>query len=314
MKKILFFCFILLSLETIAQDDPIYSHYMFNSIAFNPSYAGNKDRMHLQSTYRMQWVGIEGAPRTLLLNLDAPLFKNLSGGLDLTQDQIGDFSNTKIYGNYAYRFNINSNSRISLGLGTGIEIRQFNFKGDDNIDVAILNSNLNSNQFNVKAGAYYSTNQFYVGISSTSMLVYENIFQSNTKTPSRNYYLTSGYTFRIADNLVLYPSTLIKSDFNKYSSFNFTNLVGYKSIIWTGLSYRNGFDFFSNFNNEFKNPTSKVIGVLFDLELNDQFRIGYNFDYSLSELSNHENGSHEFSLSYYFESKKSTKMLNPRYL
>lgn len=304
----------ILSNVVYSQNDPIYSHYMFNSISFNPAFTGNYDKLHLQSTYRMQWLGIEGAPRTIYASVDAPVHKQMSAGLEVTQDKIGDFSTTKIYSNYAYRININDKSRVSLGLAVGMEMLQFQKNDLMNIDPIFNNTQLNNNQFNARAGVYYSNSDFYFGVSSTSLIQQENYFLNNKVNSTRNYFITTGYLLKIADEFVIYPSILYKEDFNNASYFNFTNLFGYKSTIWAGLSYRKGFEIFTSTKNNFGNNTSEVLGVLVDYELNDLFRIGYNFDYSLSYLNQFENGSHEFSVSYFLNSKKSTRMLNPRYL
>ena len=283
---------------------------MFNSISFNPAYAGNKDNLQVQSTYRMQWVGLQGAPKTLQMNIDAPVYKKASLGLDVSQDKIGDFTTSKIYGSYSYRISINSNNRISFGIASGIDIKQLQVK---TIDPIYNNQNFNDSKFDMRAGLYYSNQDLYIGISSTSLIPKTNI-TSNKINPYRNYYLTAGYLLKMSDNMVLYPSILYKDDFNKLSSFNFTALLGLNSTIWAGLSYKTGYSIFSKIENKYSNSTARVLGVLVDLELNDRYRIGYNFDYSLSNINQIENGSHEISISYYFQSKKSNRMLNPRYL
>lgn len=314
MKKAVLLFFIILSSGAFAQDEPVYSHYMFNSMSFNPAYAGNKDMLHLQSTYRMQWLGIDGAPRTIQASIDAPMYKKMSAGLEILQDKIGDFNTNKIYGSYAYRINVNAASRLSFGLAAGLEMRSIERAANAINDPIYNNIALSKNIFNAKAGIYYSNDDYYVGASVSSLIKSENYFNSNLINPYRNYYLTAGYLIKIGENTVLYPSILYKDDFNKNSLFNATTLVGYKSIIWAGLSYRSGLSMFSSTKSEYDNVTSKVMGLLIDLELNDKFRLGYNYDYSLSYLNNYENGSHEFSVSYYLKSKKSNRMLNPRYL
>lgn len=313
MRNGLIILFFTMCLQCMAQDEPIYSHYMFNSISFNPAYAGNKDNLQLQSTYRMQWIGLDGAPRTLQMNIDAPFYKKVSLGLDVTQDKIGDFNTTKIYSSYSFRLKIGGESRISLGLATGIEMRRLKQPAKTNDPIYSNATDFNLNTFDIRTGIYFSNKDYYVGISSTTMLPPINYFNT-TVNPSRNYYFTTGYLYKINDNTVFYPSLLYKDDFNKSSSFNFTGLIGIKSTIWGGVSYKTGYNLFSKIDTKYSNSTSRVLGVLFDLELNDQYRVGYNFDYSLSTINQIENGSHEISLSYYFQSKKSNRMLNPRYL
>lgn len=300
--------------KVYAQNEPIYSHYMFNSMSFNPAFAGNYDKLHLQTSYRLQWLGIEGAPRTIMSSIDAPIFNKMSAGLEILQDNIGDFSNTSVYGNYAYRININEASRISLGLGIGIRMQRL---GKDNIsmlDPIFNNLNYNQNDFNAKAGIHYSNNKFYFSVSSTELLPSSNYINSEVKNKNQSVFISSGYSLKIADEFVFYPSILYRENFKNASYFNFTSLVGYKSTLWLGLSYRQGFYLFNEYTKVNKNDFSKVIGLLFDYELNDLFRVGYNFDFNIANNQSLGNSSHELSLSYFLNSKKSTRMLNPRYL
>lgn len=314
MRKVVFLLLMLLSNKLYSQSDPIYSHYMFNSMSFNPAFTGNYDKLHLQTTYRMQWIGIDGAPRTLQASIDAPVYKQLSTGLEILQDKIGDFSTSKIYANVAYRIPINEKSRLSMGIAIGMEMLRFQKNEITLLDPVFNNLDLNKNKLNARTGIHYSNSDFYIGISSTQLLPTENYFNNNNANPSRNYFVTTGYLLRLADEIVFYPSLLYKEDFNSASYVNFTGLFGYKSTVWAGVSYRNGFELFANTKNKYGNNTSQVLGLLVDYELSDLFRVGYNFDYSLSSLNQVEQGSHEFSLSYFLNSKKSTRMLNPRYL
>lgn len=56
-----------------AQQDAMYSQYMFNTLAINPAYAGSRDITSATALYRDQWVGIEGAPKTATFTIDFPI-------------------------------------------------------------------------------------------------------------------------------------------------------------------------------------------------------------------------------------------------
>ena len=71
MKKILFALLILVSVCANAQQDAIYSQYMFNPFAINPAYAGSRDAMSGVLLIREQWRGIEGAPSTQTFSFHA---------------------------------------------------------------------------------------------------------------------------------------------------------------------------------------------------------------------------------------------------
>jgi hypothetical protein len=63
-----------------------------------------------------------------------------------------------------------------------------------------------------------------------------------------------------------------------------------------GVSYRTG---------------DAVLGMA-EIQINDQFRIGYAYDYTLTELTRYNSGSHEFMLRYELGFRRD-KIISPRY-
>ena len=57
----------------IAQQLPLYSQYMFNTLEINPAYAGLKQSMNFTSSVRKQFNGIKDAPQTASLVGDMPI-------------------------------------------------------------------------------------------------------------------------------------------------------------------------------------------------------------------------------------------------
>ena len=56
-----------------AQQDALFTQYMYTKLEFNPAYAGSHEGISLDLLGRFQWVGIEGAPKTLCLTAHTPL-------------------------------------------------------------------------------------------------------------------------------------------------------------------------------------------------------------------------------------------------
>ena len=63
---------LLLSLFIQAQQDPMYSQYMYNMMSVNPAYAGSKGGIHALLLHRQQWTDIEGAPTTQNFTIHSP--------------------------------------------------------------------------------------------------------------------------------------------------------------------------------------------------------------------------------------------------
>jgi len=52
------------SIKLHAQQDPLFTQYMFNTLSLNPAYAGHLDQPTANIIHRSQWIDIPGAPRT----------------------------------------------------------------------------------------------------------------------------------------------------------------------------------------------------------------------------------------------------------
>ncbi len=66
-------------IELSAQQDAMYTHYGYNTLAINPAYAGSRDALTVTALHRSQWVGFEGAPTTQTLTLHTPIINQNSG-------------------------------------------------------------------------------------------------------------------------------------------------------------------------------------------------------------------------------------------
>src|SRR6056297_3431538 len=99
---------ILMSIEARGQQEPVFTQYMFNTVAVNPAYAGTRNTLNLTSLSRLQWLGLEGSPKTYSVALHTPINKKKIGvGFTVVDDEIGPVSNTYFTGNYAYRLKLN---------------------------------------------------------------------------------------------------------------------------------------------------------------------------------------------------------------
>ncbi|SNS42683.1 PorP/SprF family type IX secretion system membrane protein, partial [Dokdonia pacifica] len=73
-----------------AQQDPQYSQYIYNTVAINPAYAGNRGVTSIVGLHRSQWVGLDGAPRTQSLSIHSPISESKVGlGLSIVNDALG---------------------------------------------------------------------------------------------------------------------------------------------------------------------------------------------------------------------------------
>ena len=52
---------------------PVYSQYLQNGLMINPAYAGTREVLSFFMSGRLQWAGIDGAPKSETLSLHSLL-------------------------------------------------------------------------------------------------------------------------------------------------------------------------------------------------------------------------------------------------
>lgn len=290
---------LLMGLKTIAQQQAMYTQYMFNGLALNPAYAGSHESISATSIMRIQWVGIEGAPRTQTFTIHSPVpSKKIAIGLLFSRDELGIATQNTFYGAYAYRVEMNKGT-LSLGMQGGFRTNNINYT-----QLGIVDPGLQSNQSgilpNFGVGAYYYTTNWYVGASSPSVI--QNKFKGNpgttelSSTQIPHYFITTGYVFELSPFVKLKPSLLFKSVSGAPLEVDVNTNIILDDKVWFGLSYRSG----------------DAVSCLFDFQVTPQFRFGYSYDYTLSDLNAISSGSHEIMLNYRFVYSK-IKIITPRY-
>lgn len=321
MKKILQILSVLLLFAKVvnAQQDAQFSQYMFNGIYINPAYAGYKEQLNVHAFYRNQWTGINGAPKTMSLAVDAIANDgNVGLALQLSSDRLGAQRNESVYGNYAYRIRLNADGSSRLAFGVGVGAVQLG------IDGAMLNPNfpeiyqptgLQSTIVpDARAGAYFSNNRFYAGLSADNLVSqYIDIDRfAFIPQPKPHYYLTAGVLIPLNQDFLLKPSFLLKDDRGGPTSLDLNAFIIMANKFWIGGSYRTGVKLYSK--NYLQKDLSQLNSAVAALQFlpTENLRIGYAYDFSIGPLQGYSSGTHEISVSYFFN-KKDVRMATPRY-
>lgn len=311
MKKIIYTIFILSFLilsskQSKAQQDPMYSQYMFNALAINPAYAGSRNVISATALYRNQWSGIEGAPRTGTFTIDAPTNnKKIGLGMQVYNDKLGIMNTTGLVLSSAYRIRMDE-ATLSFGLQGSVESYKANYstvsldEGGVSNDPAFI-ENVNRAKFNFGTGIYYNSDKFYVGIAIPKL--YPNRLSKNsnaiTDNPSKeemHLFITTGFLFNLNDDFKLRPSFLLKAVRGAPIEGDINATLWIKDVLGIGAQYRTNAD---------------ISGSL-QIQATQQIRIGYAYDYSTTKLQNFNSGSHEIMLRYEFGFEKD-KVISPRY-
>jgi len=298
MKKLInAFLFLLLILQPVlAQQDPQSSQYMFNTLTFNPGVAGTSGMICATAMNRQQWVGFKGAPSTTLFNISAPVspFGIKSGvGLVVENDNIGFDKNINLTLAYSYLMDLGT-GKMGIGVNLGMINTTLNPtwvipSGDAFTPVSgdpLIPENKESYvAFDAGLGVYYKADKYYGSLSVTHINQPKIKFSKGTPYFSRHYYFTGGYNLQLSNpSLELMPSLFAYSD-GKVVQVTVTSLIRYNKKVWGGVSYRAG---------------DALIGII-GLELFNGIRLGYSYDFTLSDIGKTSSGSHEFMINYCFD-------------
>ena len=314
MKKVyIAFLFLILILQPVlSQQDPLSSHYMFNTMTYNPGVAGTSGMICATALNRQQWIGFKGAPSTTVFNISAPvsLFKIKSGvGLLIESDNIGFDKDINLSAAYSYLIDLGQ-GKLGIGLNLGMLNKTIspNWQipsGDTHTppsgDPLIPENKESVVAFDAGLGLYYKADKYYAALSVTHLNQPKIKYTKGQLYVSRHYYLTAGYTLQLPNpSLELIPSVFAFSD-GKVTQFTVTSLVRYNKKVWGGVSYRAG---------------DALIGMV-GFELFNGIRLGYAYDFTISDIRINSGGSHEFMVNYCFDlglGKSAMKYKSIRYL
>jgi type IX secretion system PorP/SprF family membrane protein len=298
MKKVnVAFLFLVLIFQPVfSQQDPLSSHYMFNTLTYNPGVAGTSGMICATALNRQQWIGFKGAPSTTLFNISAPVspFGVKSGvGLLIESDNVGFDKDINLSASYSYLMELGQGT-MGIGLSLGMLNKTLNPSwqipsGDSHTPVTgdpLIPENKESFvAFDAGAGLYYKADKYYAAFSVTHLNQPKIKFSKGLPYVSRHYYLTAGYVLQLPDpSLELLPSFFAFSD-GKVAQFTVTSLLRYNKKAWGGVSYRAG---------------DALIGIV-GIELFNGIRFGYAYDFTTSDIRKNSSGSHEFMVNYCFD-------------
>jgi type IX secretion system PorP/SprF family membrane protein len=290
-----------------AQQAPMFTHYMYNTLSVNPAYAGSREALTVTALHRSQWVDFAGSPKTQTLTLHSPIINEHIGvGLAVVNDKIGPTNNTAIVASFAYRMKLTQKSKLALGLSAGANIFQANLNTlnlDQTNDPVFQNNVNNKTTPNVGFGMYYSRERFYAGVSVPSLI--ENSFSEVNQAGSstliaseqRHYFFIAGGLIKLGHNLDFKPTTLIKVTAAAPIQADLTASFIVMEKLLLGAMFRTG----------------DAVGGLIGYDVTDQLHIGYSYDWSYGlETSKYNNGSHEIMLRYDFIFSSKKQIHSPR--
>ncbi|SNR81167.1 PorP/SprF family type IX secretion system membrane protein [Hymenobacter mucosus] len=285
-----------------AQQQAQYSQYMNNNYILNPGATGVEDYIDIKASYRTQWQGLEGAPRTYYVSASSSLGKwrttskrtlrdrrrpfHALGGL-VYNDETGPTSRKGAYLSYAYNLVLRPNLRAALGVSVGMQ--QFAVDGQQLrfFDPTTTAASDASRVLDGSIGLWVYSSDFYVGVSGAQLLANKLDFSYGPtsldagvgNSLKRHYFVTGGVRVPLSDDWSLVPSVLVKAVNPAPLSLDLNAKLKYQDLLWGGVSWRALDSFVA------------MVGLSYE-----QFTLGYSYDAGLSELAGYHGGSHEILL------------------
>lgn len=303
-------CALFLSVALHAQQDPMFTHYMHNTLSVNPAYAGTREALTITALHRNQWVGFDGAPKTYTLTMHAPVFtENIGLGLSLINDEIGPLNTTSIFADFAYHIQMNKeHNKLTFGLKGGVNLMRGNLSSlnlDDNQYDPAFSSDIESKFLpNFGFGVYYLANKWYFGLSSPRLLtndfLNDLVYGSSTIfSDQRHYFFIMGTMIDLTHNIKLNPSTMLKGTKGTPMVLDLSAIFIFDEKFEIGLMHRTG----------------DAFGALLGYNISDQIRLGYSYDWSTTNQSiRYNGGSHEVIIRYDFIFReRGRRIVSPRY-
>lgn len=336
MKKTLtLFAWVLLfGKMAFAQQEPMFTKYMFNSLVYNPAYAGSKEYLSLALLHRSQWVEIEGAPTTQTLTAHTPLRNQRVGvGFALVNDVIGPTRSIGANLSYAYRIPMGNKYKLSIGLQGGVLNYNSNWKdlNPEDLTDPVFAENVNLMLPNFGMGLFFYGEKFYAGISSPRLVEYD-LKEANVGNSTdiyaravRHFYFSTGAAIPLnGDALVFKPSFLWKNvgadkrlsklepfrNIGAPNEFDIDLSLLFQQTLWVGASFRSAFSI-----EPLEKPARSSVesaDVWVSYLLKNGLRIGAAYDYPLTDLNKITSGAFELMVGYEFDFKEN-KVITPRY-
>jgi type IX secretion system PorP/SprF family membrane protein len=300
----LFFGVLLSSRNGYAQQNPLFTQYMFNGLVINPAYTGSHEGMTATVAARSQWTGIKGAPQTQVASLHSPLkLSRSAAGAMLVHDQVSVIHQYMAYGTYAYRIPVSRHGKLALGAQAGFTYYQANLA-----DLNIITQNGQPDPIfaqtesrllpNLGIGAYFYSRKSYIGLSLPTIVNnrWNNETEYTQARQKRHYFLSAGHVFTLSRNLKFKPNVLLKWVEGGAFQYDINANMLIHEMLWIGASYR----------------MDDSIDGLLEMHVSNQFSLGYSYGHPISELSSLQRGTHEVVLNFRITRNKHI-VYSPRY-
>lgn len=314
---------ILLSQAAIAQQKPHYTQYILNNYILNPALSGIENYTDVKLSMRDQWVGLDGAPKTIYLSVHKALGKkdlktsatsfqvpgenprgsaywesytasepHHGAGLSIISDQSGLYNRITANLSYAYHIGLSPTTNLSAGFAAGImkisrDGAKSTFNNGDPFDPAEGSAaDIYKIRPDLSMGLWLYAADYFIGFSAQQIIPQKVAFTDDTLGFKLVPHLfgTAGYRFLLNEDINLVPSLMVK-----YIPHTPTTP---QVDLNAKLQYRDLLWVGGSYR--LKDGYAAMIG----LNAGNAFNVGYSYDFTTTTLNTVSRGTHEIILGF----------------
>ena len=273
-----------------------YSQYGDNLTPINPAYSLLDKAGSLNVVGRKRFVGIDGAPSSLLLSGSLPL-ESIGGaaGLYVLNDQIAVERQIEVNAFFAKSIQLTEKDYLSVSINAGVRNYVGNYSTLDYYDPE-FKDDIKETSPNIGFGVMFFSDRYYLGVSVPELTIRSlgtaSVQQANYL--KSHYYFTGGYLADLAEDIKFKPTTLVSYVNGSPLLADVTGTIYLKEQLGVGAGYRTD------------KRASGIISIT-----TDTFRVGYSYQFGVASnnLGGINTATHEVSLSYRFGKTSERKLL-----
>jgi len=273
---------ILLFNHVNAQNDILFSHYMFNEMTYNPAVAGSSPTLDASILARQQWIGFDEAPSSQVLNAHT-FVRGVGGvGLSIINDRLGFENTLNLKLLYAHHMQVSRTSLLSLGASIGFLSKTIDGTKliyEDENDLGAIYHKEHRIRPDFSFGAEFNTAHLTVGLASTH--IEQSLGNATLYKVPRHYYAYAKYRIEASDKVNIVPTFLVKSSWF-ITQLDLSAIMFYDNKFWFGGAYR---------------LDEAFIGII-GFNITKDLKFSYSYDYSAGPMRTYNDGSHELMISY----------------
>ena len=288
MKKIRYILLAGLLLGTYlvqAQIETMYSMYRLNPVITSPAFAGEVEHQaEITAMNRQQWIGIQGAPRTMAFTGNFKWKPNTGLAILAMSDIAGPLKISTVAGDFAYQVKLNDAWKISAGVRVGASSLSLDYDGIqvvDQTDPVFQGDRSTGVKFNTGWGLRLgNTNGTFFAISQPRVISYDFGNVSGGYKDVTYHYLNAGTTIQMSENIALLPSFMARVAKDVPVSWDLNLMTRFGSSFEAGVSYRH----------------KDSYGARLGIQASPKIYLGYIYEMPSSSLSKVTSQSHEIAI------------------